>query len=141
MGARGFRLAIGFLLAGIDLALAGTKNAPVIIDLHAHRGEIRAELVKHTPVGSSAKEVTDFISKRLQLTDGNSAVMVEPVKNDPQGRVAKRIRIYLGQYYDHPEVVFLSTPLVMQREVTAKWLFDSHDRLVDVVVEKQNGVY
>jgi len=31
--------------------------------------------------------------------------------------------------------------LLMQKEVTAQWLFDSHDRLINVVVEKKNGIY
>ncbi len=50
---------MGLLSAGIGLAFAATKNAPVIVDLHAHRGEIRAELLKHTPVGVSVKEVRE----------------------------------------------------------------------------------
>jgi hypothetical protein len=29
----------------------------------------------------------------------------------------------------------------MQKQVTAQWLFDSHDRLINVVVEKKNGLY
>lgn len=127
--------------AGIDPTLSGTKESPVIIDLRSHRGEIRVALLQHTPVGSRIKDVIDFISKQLQPASGASLVTVEPIRDDSQPRATKTIRVYLGQYYDHPEVVFLSAPLVMQKEVTAQWLFDSHDLLVDVAVKKQNGLY
>lgn len=141
MAAQHFGLVTSFLFAGVGLAISGTKEPPVIVDLHAHRGEIRTALLQHTPAGSSVKDVMDFISKQLQHGEATSPVTVEPVKGDSQSRAAKAIRVYLGQYYDHPEVIFLSAPLMMQKEVTAQWLFDSHDRLVDIAIEKQNGVY
>ena len=121
--------------------IAQTREAPVIVNLHAKRDEIRAALLQHTPVGSSVKDVTNFISKQLQPDGGGSPVAVATVKDNSQPRVAKAIRVYLGQYYNHPEVVFLSAPLMVQREVTALWLFDSHDRLIDLRVDKQNGLY
>jgi hypothetical protein len=141
MASRRFGLVTSFLFAGVALVISGTKEPPVIVDLHAHRGEIRAALLQHTPPGSSVKDVMDFISKQLQHDGATSPVTVEPVKGDSGSRAAKTIRVYLGQYYDHPEVVFLSAPLLMQKEVTAQWLFDSHDRLIDIVVKKQNGIY
>jgi hypothetical protein len=141
MAARCFGVMTCFVFFGIGLAVSETKESPVIVDLRAHRGEIRAELLKHTPIGSSVKDVIDFVSNQLQRAGGTSPVTVEPVKEDSQPHAAKVIRVYLGQYYDHPEVVFLSAPVMMQNEVTAKWLFDSHDRLIDMVIEKQNALY
>jgi len=141
MTARCLILVTCLFFAGIAPALSGTKESPVIVDLRAHRGEIRAALLQHTPVGSSVKAVMNFISKQLQRAPGTSPVTIEPVKDDSQPRATKTIRIYLGQYYDHPEVVFLSAPLMMQREVTAQWLFDSRGQLIDVAVKKQNGLY
>ena len=120
MTARRLVLVTSLFLAGINHALSGTKR---------------------TPTGSSVKDVMAFISEQLQRAPGISLSTVEPVKDESHPRAAKAIRVYLGQYYDHPEVVFLSTPLVMQREVTAQWFFDSHDRLIDIAVEKQNGLY
>ena len=134
-------LVAGFLLTGSGLALSEPNESPVIVDLRAHRGEIRAALLKRTPLGSGVKSVLDFISKQLQQNEGASPVTVEPVKDDSEPHAAKSVRAYLGQYYDHPEVVFLSAPLLMQKEVTAQWLFDSHDRLINVVVKKKNGIY
>jgi hypothetical protein len=141
---RGFRFVLAVGLVAMCVAtttMAQTKEATVIVNLHAHRGEIRAALLQHTPLGSNVKDVMNFISKQLQRDGENSPVTVETVKDDSQPRAAKAIRVYLGQYYDHPEVVFLSVPLMMQREVRARWLFDSHDRLIDLVVDKRNGLY
>jgi hypothetical protein len=123
------------------LALSEPKESPVIVDLHAHRGEIRAALLQRTPLGSNVKSVLDFISKQVQQNGGASPVTVEPVKDGSEPRAIKSVRAYLGQYYDHPEVFFLSAPLLMQKQETAQWLFDSHDRLINVVVEKKNGLY
>jgi hypothetical protein len=141
MKGQGLALVAGFFLTASGLAISETKESPVIVDLHAHRGEIREALLQRTRLGSSVKSVLDFISKQLQQNGGTSPVTVEPVKDDSESHAAKSVRAYLGQYYDHPEVVFLSAPLLMQKEVTAKWLFDSHDRLIDIVVEKQNELY
>jgi hypothetical protein len=44
MKGQGLALVIGFLVAGIGLAISGTKDSSVIVDLRAHRGEIRAAL-------------------------------------------------------------------------------------------------
>ena len=52
----------------------GTEESPVIVDLHAHRGEIQAVLIQRTPLGSSVKSVLDFISKQLQQDKGMSPV-------------------------------------------------------------------
>ena len=141
MKGQGLALVAGFLVTTIGLALSEPKESPVIVDLHAHRGEIRAVLLQRTPLGSNVKSVLDFISKQLQEDKGTSPVTVERVKDGSEPRAVKSVRAYLGQYYDHPEVVFLSAPLLMQKEVTAQWLFDSHDRLINVVVEKKNGIY
>ena len=141
MAARRVGLVTCFFFAGIGLIMAAPEESPVVVDLHAHRGEIRVALLRHTPIGSSVKDVIDFVSKQLQCTEGTPPVTVEPVKEGSKSTAAKRIRVYLGQYYDHPEVVFLSAPLMMQKEVTAQWLFDSRDRLIDIVVDKQNGLY
>jgi hypothetical protein len=141
MAAQRFGLVTCLFFTGIGLTMSGTKESPVVVDLRAHRAEIRAALLKYTPVGSSVKDVIDFISKQLQRAGGTSSVTVKPVKDASQPGAAKTIRVYLGQYYDHPEVVFLSAPLMMQKEVTAQWLFDSHDRLIDVAIEKQDELY
>ena len=62
-----------------------------------------------------------------------------PEKTKPRG--AKFLRVYLGEYYDHPEVVFLTAPILMERQVRAIWIFDARNRLLDLVVEKKTGTY
>ncbi len=146
MLARRVGLVVALFMAGIGSARSDTKESPVIVDLRAHRPEIRAVLLRHTPIGSSVTSVLEFVSKQLQRS-GDVAVVVEsqpatgPAAEESRQRGVKRIRLYLGQYYDHPEVVFLSAPLMMQKEVTAQWAFDQHDRLVDIFVDKKTGLY
>jgi hypothetical protein len=92
MAVRSFGI-ICFFFGAIGLIASGTKEAaPVIVDLHAHRAEIRSELLKHTRIGSSVKEVIDFISKQLQRTGATSPLTVEPIKDDSRSHVAKAIR-------------------------------------------------
>jgi hypothetical protein len=141
MRGQGLAFVAGFLFTASGLATSEPKESPVIVDLYAHRGEIRAVLLQRTPLGSSVKSVLNFISEQLQQDKEMSPVTVEPVKDGSEPRAIKSVRAYLGQYFDHPEVVFLSAPLLLQKEVTAQWLFDSRDRLINVVVEKKNETY
>lgn len=129
------------LLAG-GAAPAETKAPRVIIDLDAPRETIRAVLLQYTPTGSSIEYVIGFISKRLERTEsGLARITVDPVGIPSQPRVAKTIHVYLGQYYKHLGAVFLTAPMVVHEDVNAQWLFDRHDRLIDVVVQKQGRVY
>jgi hypothetical protein len=146
MLARRVGLMVAFLMAGMGAACSDTKQARVVVDLRAHRVEIRAALLQHTPIGSSVTHVLDFVSKQLQRA-GDARVAVEnhpatgPAVEESKKRGVKRIYVYLGQYYDHPEAVFLSAPLMMQKEVSAQWVFDQHDRLIDIFVDKKNVLY
>lgn len=114
------------------------------IDLRQHAPEIRALLLRSTPIGASTDGVLAFVGKHLpadadravKLSDGPVAA---PEKTKPRG--AKFLRVYLGEYYDHPEVVFLTAPILMERQVRAIWIFDARNRLLDLVVEKKTGTY
>lgn len=117
----------------------------MIVDLRSHRSEIRALLLEHTPLKSGAREVVDFISRHLQhdentpvtVVDGSSPLVTAELRQ----RGAKFIRVYLGQYYDHPEVVFLAAPVLIQKEVRVIWIFDQQNRLIDIFVDKTTGTY
>ena len=114
----------------------------LVIDPRSSRGEIRGELFKQTPINSSAADVMKFISKNLPDGTNSEVALVDgaaPVNTKQRG--VKFIRLYLGHYYDHPEVVFFAAPLMSQREVSAIWIFDRKDRLIDIVVDKHTGVY
>lgn len=133
-------LSLVFIASGA--ALADTNPPQVIVDIYAPRAAIRAELLQHTPPGSSIEYVISFISNRLQLTrSGVAKISVEPDNIPSQPRVAKSIHVYLGQYYKHLGAVFLTAPMVVHEDVSASWLFDRHHRLIDIVVDKQTGVY
>ena len=123
-------------------ALADTNPRRVIVNVNAPRTAIRAELLQQTPPGSSIEYVVSFISDRLQRSPGGVAkIAVEPAKIPSQPRVAKTIHVYLGQYYKHLGAVFLTAPMVVHEDVSARWLFDHQHRLIDIVVDKQSGVY
>lgn len=123
-------------------AVADTNPPRVIVDIYAPRAAIRAELLQQTPPGSSIENVISFISNRLQRTrSGVAKISVEPANLASQPRVAKTIHVYLGQYYKHLGAVFLTAPMVVHEEVSAGWLFDRDGRLIDIVVDKQTGVY
>jgi hypothetical protein len=123
-------------------ALADTNPRRVIVDIYAPRATIRAELLQQTPPGSSIEKVVRFISNQLQTTrSGETRISVEPANIPSQPRVAKTIHVYLGQYYKHLGAVFLTAPMVVHEDVSALWVLDRHDRLTDIVVEKQTGIY
>jgi hypothetical protein len=146
MLARRVGFVVALFLAGIGSARSDGKEPRVIVDLRAHRAEIRTVLLRHTPLGSSVASVLEFVSKQLERS-GDAAVAVEnqpamgPAAEESRQRGVKRIRVYLGQYYDHPEVVFLAAPLMMQKEVSAQWSFDQHDHLLEIFVDKTNELY
>lgn len=121
---------------------SGAAAPRVIVDIYAPRAAIRAELLRQTPPGSSIEYVNSFISNRLQRTrSGVAKISVEPANIPLQPRVAKTIHVYLGQYYKHLGAVFLTAPMIVHEDVSAHWLFDHHGRLIDIVVDKQAGVY
>ena len=133
---------LSLVLIASGAALADTSPPRVIVDIYAPRAAIRAELLQQTPPGSSIENVISFISNRLQRTrSGVAKISVEPDNIPSQPRVAKSIHVYLGQYYKHLGAVFLTAPMVVHEDVSACWLFDSHHRLIDIVVDKQAGVY
>lgn len=117
------------------------KQRQVIVDLYAPRAEIREMLLKHTPIGSSIEYVVEFISKQLERSGDVSSITVRPASDASRPHAAKTIRVYLGQYYKHLGAFFLTVPMIVHEEVTAQWWFDRHDRLIDIIVDKQAGVY
>lgn len=133
---------LSLVLVASGAAAADTNPRQVIVDIYAPRAAIRAELLQQTPPGSSIEYVISFISNRLQRTrSGVAKISVEPANIPSQPRVASAIHVYLGQYYKHLGAVFLTAPMVVHEEVSARWLFDRDRRLIDIVVDKETGVY
>lgn len=133
---------LSLVLVASGAALADTNPPRVIVDIYATRAAIRGELLQQTPPGSSIEYVISFISNRLECTrSGVAKISVEPANMPAQPRVAKTIHVYLGQYYKQLGAVFLTAPMVVHEDVSARWLFDRHRRLIDIVVDKQTGVY
>lgn len=134
-------------IAGILLGLVAVSvRGEPPIDVRDHRAEIRQALLKYTPIGSGPENVLDFISKRL-LQQDESLPPVEkhgatgPSAENSARRGVKSVRLYLGHYLDHPEIFFLSAPVLIQKEVTAQWAFDERNRLIEIFVDKDAGVF
>jgi hypothetical protein len=133
---------LSLVLVASGAAAADTNPPRVIVDIYAPRAAIRAELLQQTPPGSSIEYVISFITNRLQRTrSGVAKISVESANIPSQPRVAKTIHVYLGQYYKNIGAVFLTAPMIVHEDVSARWLFDRHRRLIDIVVDKQTGVY
>ncbi|MDQ6624738.1 MAG: hypothetical protein M3Y69_01160 [Verrucomicrobiota bacterium] len=137
-----WRVLVVVLLCSGQSAIA--TEPELRLDLRKPRAEVRAALLKVTPLQTPAADVVSFITKHLQPNADTGIALTEgpaPGISGSKPRGAKFIRLYLGQYYDHPEVVFLAAPIMSQREVTAFWIFDEKGKLMDLVVDKQTGVY
>jgi hypothetical protein len=139
-------LAIVFLILTISPSFGGQKDSKVAVDLHAHRAQIRQSLLRDTPIGSTASDVLKFVAEKLSRSGAGSP----KIENGPVTGPATKgshlcgvthLRVFLGQYYDHPEVIFLTAPMLMQKEVSAQWAFDDHDRLIEIFVDKATEIY
>jgi hypothetical protein len=98
--------------------------------------QIRAEILKYTPVGSSADEVLSFARTRLKHAQIEpDAISPNPVirhfyglpKKHPEVIGKRSITVLLGRYGFNP---------LARRDVYIGWAFDEGDKLIDVAVEK-----
>lgn len=139
---------VALALCAALLAVAGVRaeNEPSPLDLQQRRAQIRELLLKETPVGMESKEVLASILKRLggdeaKLPKIEDHPALGPEAEKAKQRGVKSIRLVLGDYYDHPEIIFFAAPMLSRREVTAQWAFDEQDRLVDIFVDKTSSIY
>ena len=138
--------AIVFLVLTISPSFGGQKEAKVAVDLHAHRAEIHQFLLRYTPIGSTASDVLKFAAAELSRSGAGSPKIEKGPATGPATEGSHlcgvtHLRVFLGQYYDHPEIIFLTAPMLMQKEVSAQWAFDDHDRLIEIFVDKATEIY
>jgi hypothetical protein len=135
------------LLGGFADAIYAQENqVKAVVDLHAPPAQIRKALLHYTPPGSKLVDVSKFLSAKLARPEAGEIKIENTGKaaQTPSNKKlpgAKVIRVYLGQYFDQPGVIFLTAPLIMEKAVTAEWYFDQADGLVDIVVNKSGAVY
>ncbi len=133
------------LLSAFRQPVRGEEPTPPL-NVQDHRAEIRAALLRSTPLGSKPRDVLTFIKNRLlqkddasPLLENHPAIGEAAERSDRRG--TKSIRLEVGRYLTHPEVIFLTAPIMMEQEVTAQWAFDEHDRLVEIFVDKKSALY
>jgi hypothetical protein len=138
--------AVVILVATISPAFGGEKETKVAVDLHAHRAEIRQFLLRRTPIGSTVNDVLMFVTAELKGSGAGSPKIHNGPATGPATKGSHlcgvtHLRVFLGQYYDHPEIVFLTAPMLMQKEVSAQWAFDGRKQLIEIFVDKATEVY
>ena len=139
-------IVIALLIRTSVAALGGANESKVTLDLHAPAAEIRTALLRYKPIRSKAADVLKFIATRLERS-GDAPLKIEtgpataPAGEGSHRRGVRRIRVYLGEYYQNLGAIFLSAPMIMRKQVSAQWAFDEHGRLVDIFVDKRTAVY
>jgi hypothetical protein len=141
-------LVLGALFALFALAACRPSPAPTtgtpppIPSLDTPRAKIRAELLKHTPPGTTAAEVLRFIATALPPKPGVPEPKLEtrpasgPAATASGHPGVQRISVDLGNYVPNPSLLIQPIPLVIENRVTAQWAFDAEGRLLDIFVDK-----
>ena len=134
------------LLTVSVVAVTGQRAERPLIDPVEHRSEIRAILLKQTPLGSNLADVQRFIGLNFAQSVADAAKIQphgaegELAANSPNKGV-KSLQISLGAYIENPGTIFLTAPLLNEKTVTAQWAFDKNNRLVEIFVDKTTTTY
>jgi hypothetical protein len=120
-------------LAALFSALVSHLSAADKIKINVRQSDtaIRQQLLQLTPLGTRADRVFEFLQNRLQRDSGT------PIAGAPGQPFRSSMSVDLGHYCDPATVrqYFFPFPTI----VDAAWLFDEHDRLNDIKV--QRGVH
>ena len=139
----GIRLLFLSVLLAFASCVAGDRSdGPVEIDPLSKRVEIRKELLKYTPPGSSSKAVIAFLKTRLLKKEAPTPVMEDHPATGPSAdaapnRGAKVIKLNLGDYVPNTILLTLAPPIPFQEAVVAQWAFDRDDKLVDLFLDRK----
>ncbi len=128
--------AVPFLL--LLIATVVSAEPRTTIDPQEHREQIRVQLLKMTPRGSTTAAVREFITRDLKQKAPaleNHPAMCEAAQASPNKGVAC-MRIVFGKYLANPVLLTLSPPMPIEREVDVEWAFDKDGRLLDIFVDK-----
>lgn len=135
-------LLLAISLGAAKVTAADEKSSPVEIELRNRRVEIRAELLKYTPLGASVDDVLQFLNKRLKA--GNGAKL--RIENHPavgataeasKKKGVQSIQLALGQYLTNPALLLLDAPLPLETNVSVQWAFNREGKLIEIFVDKE----
>lgn len=136
-----FLLIAGLILSPL-LLVARDHGGQVEMNLHDQRSQIRANLLKYTPPGSSSASVLNFVKTRLKHK-GNPDAKIDnhpargPITEGSKLTGVKRIKVLLGDCLDSPLLMTMDVPVPVLTEVTVQWAFDKNDRLIEIFVDRK----
>jgi hypothetical protein len=127
---------------GAAKVVADEKGPPVEIELRNRRAEIRAELLKYTPLGASVDDVLRFLNKRLRAENGAKPRLENHSAIGPTAELSKNkgvqsIQLVLGEYLTNPALLLLDAPLPLETAVSVQWAFNHEGKLIEIFVDKQ----
>jgi hypothetical protein len=131
------------LLLQLHSFAGASEGDRVRLSLYSSEDTLREQVLHHTPVGSPATEVLEFVNERLVHDGvipppyGQSKGVEVPLpfhQSSPLQRYRQvgvhSIKVHLGTYRT-PDTLFL-----FRASVWIDWAFDESDRLLDVFVAK-----
>jgi len=115
--------------------------------------DIREQLLSFTPIGSSGKDVLTFVLDSMrpskppdahwQYLDALQAERTRPIRAYTDDRPEQLAALPFPAPGPPPRTIYLLIGEYPHRWVTASvvaiWTFDSHDKLVDLTVERMMG--
>ena len=114
-------LAIAIILTAASVWAADI----IVINVRQSDNSIRAELLRHTPLGMSATDVYQFLRHRLRHAPNTH------VAGAPGQPYRSNMSVDLGHYITS-ESFYTFGPMVVE----ATWRFDTHDKLRDIEVRR-----
>lgn len=132
--------ALLLVISLIPFAVGGTESK-MTLPLEVNPEEIRNLLLDHTPLGSDPVNVMEFINSELNHRHKHAdpyydrhlgAVRSTKTKGPQEVIGAASIRLFLGEYGRSIKTLFM-----VSKKVYVQWAFDEEDKLIDIVVSKE----
>ncbi len=114
------------------------------IEAREPRVQIRAEILKGTPFGSSPEDVLKFIAGHFQPRAGTPTPKLEnhpaagPTAQRSDKKGVRSIRLILGRYVGNPGLFFMDVPVIAKTTTAVQWAFDKQGKLIEVFVDKDS---
>jgi hypothetical protein len=112
-------------IATIFAAAWAYASDMIVVNVHQSDERIKAQLLRETPLGTTATEVYQFLQHRLRHAPGTQ------VAGAPGQPYRSNMMVELGHYITRESFSTLG-PMLVQ----AAWRFDERDKLRDIEVRR-----